>query len=238
MTSHTEKALRKNFVRMLALAVWSSAYAAGALATCRVLDPELQGDHAGGCDSAGLADGQGEARGTAHYRGTFHAGRKHGRGIKTWADGERYEGDFANDKKHGQGTYLWGKDTPWAGERYVGEYREDQRHGQGRYEWTNGDVYTGPWESDRMTGALTPMQAQRVRYLRGLLKSMSTPGTVVCRVPSSTQPAMFLWRGEIVAANKETVTVRVTGPYGTPSADMPAVGSVFTETPEGWRPCY
>src|SRR5438094_227495 len=89
-------------------------------AQCRVLDPELQTSYSGPCVN-GLAEGQGVARGSATYEGEFKVGRKHGRGVKSWANGDRYEGGFADDHKHGQGTYTWGR-GPWAGERYEGNY--------------------------------------------------------------------------------------------------------------------
>src|SRR5205807_8657360 len=57
---------------------------------CRVLDPELQGRYAGPCVN-GLAEGQGSARGAAQYEGGFKAGRKHGKGVKTWPNGDRFE---------------------------------------------------------------------------------------------------------------------------------------------------
>lgn len=81
---------------------------------CKVLDPELQGTYAGGCVN-GLADGSGEATGTARYQGAFKAGKKHGKGVKTWPDtGDRYEGDFVEDRKQGAGTYVWGSRSAWA----------------------------------------------------------------------------------------------------------------------------
>src|SRR5438067_5493981 len=96
---------------------------------CQVLDPELQGSYSGPCVN-GLAEGKGVARGSAEYEGEFKAGRKHGRGVKSWPSGDRYEGEFANDEKQGHGTYTWGR-GPWAGERYEGNYVDDKREGFG-----------------------------------------------------------------------------------------------------------
>src|SRR5438067_1757230 len=96
---------------------------------CRVLDPELQGSYSGPCAN-GLAEGKGVARGTATYEGEFKAGRKEGRGVKTWPNGDRYEGDFVGDRKEGQGRYSWGR-GPWAGESYEGSYVADKREGFG-----------------------------------------------------------------------------------------------------------
>lgn len=206
---------------------------------CQVLDPELQGRYEGGCSPAGLAEGRGRAMGVATYEGGFRAGRKHGKGVKTWADGERYEGDFVDDAKQGVGTYVWGRDTPWAGERYTGQYRADKRHGHGVYEWTNGDRYEGTWSEDRMTGALTPMQLQRVRHLRALQAALSASvksADTVCRIEAPGRTAAFLARGVALGLADEKLTVRVTEALG----DAPRVtaGTTVTESMEWWRPCY
>ena len=63
---------------------------------CVVLDPELQGKYAGGCVNS-LAEGRGEASGSASYKGGFRAGRKHGKGVKTWRSGDRYAGAWEDD---------------------------------------------------------------------------------------------------------------------------------------------
>ena len=90
--------------RMLALLACFAAalfpLGASAQTGCRVLDPELAGNYQGGCKD-GLADGYGEAKGSAEYRGDFRAGRKHGKGVKTWPSGDRYEGEFVEDRKEG-----------------------------------------------------------------------------------------------------------------------------------------
>lgn len=223
---------RCGVVGLLALA-GTSAHA------CRVLDPELQGRYEGGCSADGLAEGRGTAVGVATYAGEFRAGRKHGKGTKSWSDGERYEGDFADDAKHGVGTYVWGRETPWAGERYIGQYRADKRHGHGVYEWTNGDRYEGPWADDRITGALTPMQMQRVRHLRALQGALAdavrSAGTV-CRIEAPGRTASFLARGVPLAIADEQLTVRVSDALG--AAPRSIVGSTLTESMEWWRPCF
>ncbi|HEY6509673.1 MAG TPA: hypothetical protein VIY56_16740, partial [Vicinamibacterales bacterium] len=133
-----------------------------AQAQCKVLDPELQDSYTGGC-KAGLAEGQGEASGMAQYTGEFKAGRKHGKGVKTWASGDRYEGDFVEDRKEGTGTYTWGRGSVWAGQKYSGDYRADRRHGRGVHEWPGGERYDGPWENDVITGPATPTMIARTR---------------------------------------------------------------------------
>lgn len=44
--------------------------------------------------------------------GEFRYGKRDGKGVFTWHDGERYEGGFKNDKRDGYGTYFYAnKDT-------------------------------------------------------------------------------------------------------------------------------
>jgi len=127
---------------------------------CRVLDPELAAIYQGGCKD-GLAEGYGDAKGAAEYHGNFHAGRKHGKGVKTWPSGDRYEGEFVEDRKEGAGRYTWSPRGPSAGESYSGAYLNDRRHGYGVYEWPSGDRYAGPWAQDASTGPPTPMMIAR-----------------------------------------------------------------------------
>ena len=147
--------------------------------SCRVLDPELQEEYIGPCAN-GLAEGTGFARGRAEYRGDFHAGMKHGRGVKTWPNGDRYEGDFVDDRKEGVGAYSFGR-GPSAGERYDGEWLADRRHGYGDYRWPTGDVYRGPWDQDRLTGPPTPMMQARFRYAAEARTALAQKGQKACR---------------------------------------------------------
>ena len=41
--------------------------------------------------------------GWGSYEGDWVNDKKHGRGIFTWADGDRYEGDYLNGKMNGRG---------------------------------------------------------------------------------------------------------------------------------------
>ena len=147
--------------------------------SCRVLDPELQGSYAGPCVN-GLAEGYGSATGTAEYQGTFKAGRKHGKGEKTWPSGDRYEGEFFEDYRHGAGVYGFGR-GPWQGERYEGAFAYDRRHGFGVYLWRTGDRYAGPWENDVATGPPTPMMQARAKFEAEALAAVAKVGTRVCR---------------------------------------------------------
>ena len=192
--------------------------------SCRVLDPELQGAYTGGCVD-GLAQGQGHARGTAEYRGEFVAGRKHGKGVKTWANGDRYEGDWVADRKDGTGVYVFGKGR-WEGERYEGAFSNDRRHGYGVYRWPSGDRYEGGWDNDAMAGAATPMMAARAKHEQEIRATVGREGQAVCS-ETETGGARHWVRGVVVAVEKDRVGVR-----------MDAGGAVVWDVHGAWTPCW
>jgi len=149
--------------------------------TCKVLDPALQGRYEGPCLN-GLAHGLGEAAGAAaRYRGDFVAGRKHGQGVQTWANGDRYEGGFANDLREGIGEYVWGRGSEWAGQRYRGEFRADQRHGQGSYRWPDGRELSGRWQHDLPSPTLAAQMSGTINAYASQIARTSVPGARVCR---------------------------------------------------------
>ncbi len=190
---------------------------------CRVLDPELQASYSGPCVN-GLAEGKGVADGTAHYEGDFKAGMKHGKGAKTWANGDRYEGDFVEDRREGRGVYTWGR-GPWAGESYEGEYANDRRNGNGTYHYASGDVYTGPWKDDVAMGAPTPMMQARAKFEQESLAAVGKVGTKVCREVPVGIGGRDWQRGIVEAAQDGRVGVRI-GP------------DLMWGSPTDWTPCY
>ncbi len=207
---------------------------------CKVLDPELQGTYAGGCMN-GLADGSGEAAGTARYQGVFKAGKKHGKGIKTWPDtGDRYEGDFVEDRKQGTGTYAWGPRSAWAGENYRGAYVGDQRHGPGVYQWHAGDRYSGPWEYDNATGPATPMMLARARTYVEAKAAVARPGIKVCREMTVGIATREWIRGVVTGFDDNGVTVRIddAGQMGHVIRGNPInKGTLVTDDFPHWMPC-
>jgi len=196
----------------------------GETQACRVLDPELQGSYAGPCVD-GLAQGLGEAKGTAEYRGELVAGRKHGKGVKTWPNGDRYEGDWVADRKDGTGVYVFGKGR-WEGERYEGAFSNDRRHGYGVYRWPSGDRYEGGWDNDAMAGAATPMMAARAKHEQEIRAAVGREGQAVCR-ETETGGARRWVRGVVVAVEKDRVGVR-----------MDASGAVVWDVHGAWTPCW
>jgi len=201
--------------------------------TCRVLDPELQRAYSGPC-VGGLAEGEGVALGAAEYRGAFKAGRKHGRGVKIWPNGDRYEGEFAADHKDGYGSYEWGR-GPWEGERYDGSFAADRREGYGIYWWPSGDVYAGPWESDRPTGPGTEMMLARARFAAEVLAAVARPGQKVCREMRVGIGGRDWVRGVVAGIEADHVGVRIDDP-GT-HAHFPR-GEVIWDLAVSWTPCW
>jgi len=237
---HRTRVLRPDawlrFALSIALALTSVARAAD---SCRVLDPELQGSYSGPCVN-GLAEGRGVAKGIAEYRGEFKAGRKHGRGVKTWPNGDRYEGDFVDDRKEGQGKYTWGS-GPAAGESYEGAYVADKRQGKGTYRWPSGDAYTGPWENDAATGPPTEMMWARAKFEQEALVAVAHEGRKVCRI-TQLGPRGYEWiEGVVIAVRDDLVDIRIEKPGPRPfflGGVEIARGVVLRDSPTEWVPCY
>jgi hypothetical protein len=230
-------------IRALAAALFLGSLPAVAQAQsrCLVADPELQDSYEGGCVD-GKAEGQGAARGSATYTGEFHLGRKHGRGVKTWAWGDRYEGDFADDAKHGWGVYTWGARSLFAGERYEGGFERDKRNGFGVYTWASGDSYAGPWKDDAIVGRASPMMIARFRATNAAMEALAKPGVKACHESVIGSGSTAATEGEVESVNQagRQVSVKVTklGPAPARVAGTPvAVGDVVWDDPLHWIPC-
>ena len=206
---------------------------------CRVFDPELDGVYRGACKD-GLADGFGEAKGSAEYRGDFRAGRKHGKGVKTWPSGDRYEGDFVEDRKQGIGIFTWSARGAAAGESYNGAYLDDLRHGFGVYQWPSGDRYTGSWEKDTITGVPTPMMIARARAERAALDALGQTGVKVCRAVTLGIANRDWVRGEVIAVGAGKIAVRIDDP-GSESLTLDNVrlvkGAIVWSETKQWTAC-
>ena len=40
------------------------------------------------------------------YEGDFVDGKRHGKGVNTWANRAKYDGDWKDDKRHGKGVFT------------------------------------------------------------------------------------------------------------------------------------
>ena len=83
----------------------------------------------------------------AIYKGGFINGLRGGKGVQTFADGERYDGNWGNDLPNGKGVYLWAK-----GARYEGDFVNQLMHGYGTLTLRNGRVFSGRWENSNYLG--------------------------------------------------------------------------------------
>ncbi len=212
-------------------------YPLATLADCRVADPELQGFYQGGCKN-GLAHGYGYARGTAEYEGEFRKGLKDGKGVKTWAWGDRYEGGFLDDRRHGKGMYVWGAGSPWAGERFVGEYSADKRQGMGTYYWPNGDRFEGVWKEDRRYGH-TAMEQRREAAAKARSAAMQA-GTQVCSWGQTGIAYKVLRVGQVETFEGNALQVRLVRLEGVPQAISGSnlqPGMLLDTPASDWTPC-
>lgn len=227
--------------RLLSL-VFFLAFGVPALAgapACKVFDPELQGTYKGACVN-GLAEGIGTASGTAHYEGEFKAGRKHGRGIKTWPTGDRYDGEFKEDRKDGRGTYVWGTGTPWSGQKYIGSYRADVRDGDGAYEWPDGERYAGQWQGDAPIGPPTARLLAQAHAERVGLAAVSKPGLTICREMHVGSVVRDRIRGTVEAVVGDKINVRIAdaGQFEHRIQGAAATkGAVVNDWALMWTPC-
>jgi hypothetical protein len=218
--------LKQLVLVMAALCIWLAPCFASAQENCRVLDPELAGAYRGGCKD-GLAEGYGEARGKAEYRGEFRAGRKHGKGVKTWPNGDRYEGSFVDERKEGVGTYVWGRGG-------------SAPHGFGVYSWPSGDQYTGEWADDFAVGPPTVGMLARARSLKEAEVATARPGTKVCRVLAIGISEKDLLTGIVTDTRPGEIAVRVEDPGRFPNAlDGVALsrGTIVWDAVTAWSPC-
>lgn len=75
------------------------------------------------------------------YRGELTPeGKKTGKGVINYSNGDTYLGEFQNDGFHGKGVYIFK-----CGDRYEGELLNGKKHGFGRYYYINGNKYEGEW---------------------------------------------------------------------------------------------
>ena len=81
------------------------------------------------------------------YFGEIVNGKKEGKGIICFNNGNRYEGEFKNDKYNGRGIYYWNN-----GNMYKGDFINGKKEGKGKYYFKNGDIYEGDFKNDKFNG--------------------------------------------------------------------------------------
>ena len=139
-----------------------SGWIDGSRPGCRVWNPEPRPNESvvwtGRCAN-GFAQGHGtliwlqNTQATDRFSGEYRDGKRTGRGVYTWADGERYEGEYRDDKRTGRGVYTWPN-----GDRYEGGFRDGHFHGRGIMTWVDGSRYEGDWQESRAHGSGTKIE--------------------------------------------------------------------------------
>jgi len=88
---------------------------------------------------------------TVLWEGPANNNYAEGSGLLTWywqgAIVSVYQGVMVAGKPHGQGKYSFAD-----GDKYEGEWVEGLRHGYGRQWYRDGRYYEGLWEQDKPTG--------------------------------------------------------------------------------------
>ena len=104
------------------------------------------------------------------YNGEFKDGKKQGKGVYIWANGDKFDGDFANDQVSGKGRWEFASGDIYMGEvmnavmvgkgvlaakngdKYEGLFADGKPHGQGIYAFANGDKFEGSMVAGKMSG--------------------------------------------------------------------------------------
>jgi hypothetical protein len=81
------------------------------------------------------------------YEGETLDGKRHGRGVMKFWNGNTYHGEFVQDQFDGIGDYIWAD-----GRTYKGQFKADKIHGRGTARWPDGKIYNGEWIADQADG--------------------------------------------------------------------------------------
>ena len=90
----------------------------------------------------------------SEYNGQIKDGKRNGKGIMSWNNGDIYQGEFKDGYRHGKGIYKYNTGAIYNGEwnmgfaeglgimkytdsYYEGEWKKDKRNGKGKMIWTD-----------------------------------------------------------------------------------------------------
>eukprot|EP00163_Fabomonas_tropica_P001403 TRINITY_DN11059_c0_g1_i2.p2 TRINITY_DN11059_c0_g1~~TRINITY_DN11059_c0_g1_i2.p2 ORF type:complete len:163 (-),score=56.78 TRINITY_DN11059_c0_g1_i2:228-716(-) len=77
-----------------------------------------------------------------------------------WAEGGKYEGDWKDGRRHGRGVFYY-----LNGDVYDGEWQDDLKHGVGTYTFANtGAVYQGEWILGKQQGNGTVSYTNNMKF--------------------------------------------------------------------------
>eukprot|EP00573_Skeletonema_grethae_P006821 CAMPEP_0201707312 /NCGR_PEP_ID=MMETSP0578-20130828/51371_1 /ASSEMBLY_ACC=CAM_ASM_000663 /TAXON_ID=267565 /ORGANISM="Skeletonema grethea, Strain CCMP 1804" /LENGTH=261 /DNA_ID=CAMNT_0048195905 /DNA_START=1 /DNA_END=786 /DNA_ORIENTATION=+ len=82
----------------------------------------------------------------SEYSGKLLDGKRHGKGIQTWANGDVvFDGEWWIDKLHGEYSVS-------VSSEYRGEWVADMRDGEGKMKYKDGSEYIGKWRHGKRHG--------------------------------------------------------------------------------------
>lgn len=84
------------------------------------------------------------------YQGLTLNGKRFGRGVQVYENGDRYDGEWRDGMRYGYGIMQYDD-----GGRYVGFWLKDQRSKLGTYSLPTGEKYVGRWLKDKRHGTGT-----------------------------------------------------------------------------------
>jgi hypothetical protein len=100
-------------------------------------------------------------------------GKRCGKGIYTFSNGDRYEGEFSENEFSGEGIYYFADESVYEGEFrnsdfngfgkystadgyvYIGEHKDNRSHGYGKYYFGDSLIREGMWSYDKFISEQT-----------------------------------------------------------------------------------